>query len=35
MILDVARVHRRGRPTPDAAARAHGPPEDGSAGHGR
>jgi undecaprenyl-diphosphatase len=32
LILDVARVHGRGRAGPDAAARAHGPPGDGPAG---
>jgi undecaprenyl-diphosphatase len=32
MILDVARVHGRGRPGPAAAARAQGPPEAGPAG---
>jgi hypothetical protein len=32
LILDVARVHGRGRPSPDAAARAHGPPEAGRPG---
>ena len=32
MILDVARVHGRGRARPDAAARADGPPEAGQAG---
>jgi membrane-associated phospholipid phosphatase len=35
MILDVARVHGRDRPRPNAAARADGPPEAGSAGHGQ
>jgi len=35
MILDVARVHGRDRPRPNAAARADGPPEAGPAGHGQ
>ena len=35
MVLDVARVHGRGPPGPDAAAPADGPPEAGPAGRGR
>jgi len=35
LILDVARVHGRGRPSPDALAREDGPPWAGQAGPGQ